>query len=451
MTGVKILRTKISLLLLLLTVGAANAEPIKLSVSDAIGLAARQNSLVKVAGYRAIAARHGVTGATSRYYPGLFFEETFAASNAPTQTFMMKLDQGQFTQNDFLISNLNNPGSYHDFKTALTLYQPLFDPLIAPAKEMAVKEAEIQEHGSDAIKQDAGFNAFRLYLELQKAKAQSLAAEQSVIEARESLRLATVMVTAGTGLKSDELRARTHLAIADQKLLGAQNRVIMAGIQLVNFLGLKAGDTVDVEAAVTTVNISHSFDELIRLALENRNELKQSRSELARNEAALQLARRAYLPSAGAFASYQLNAKDTPFGSSNDSWRAGVTLTWQLFDGFRRGSEQERTIANRSAAEEMIDNTQRNISMAVKESTLRHDVTGKQLEVARFAVADAEETVRLLSRRFENSLATMSELLDAQTVLNQSRANLIDSEADYAYAGGQVLHTAGIFLKEMLK
>ncbi|MFA7062159.1 MAG: TolC family protein, partial [Pedobacter sp.] len=59
--------------------------------------------------------------------------------------------------------------------------------------------------------------------------------------------------------------------------------------------------------------------------------------------------------------------------------------------------------------------------------------------------------VRLLSRRFENSLATMVELLDAQTALNQTRVNLVDTEANYALADARVYYTAGIFLKEIMK
>ena len=54
-------------------------------------------------------------------------------------------------------------------------------------------------------------------------------------------------------------------------------------------------------------------------------------------------------------------------------------------------------------------------------------------------------------RIFENSLATMVELLDAQTALNQIRANLVETETSYALASGRVHYVAGIFLKEMLK
>ena len=99
----------------------------------------------------------------------------------------------------------------------------------------------------------------------------------------------------------------------------------------------------------------------------------------------------------------------------------------------------------------MLESKTKEIKFQVQESFLRREEMGKRLEVARHALLDAEETVRLLSRRFENSLATMVELLDAQTALNQARANLVDTEANYALAGGRVYYAAGIFLKEMLK
>jgi outer membrane protein TolC len=87
----------------------------------------------------------------------------------------------------------------------------------------------------------------------------------------------------------------------------------------------------------------------------------------------------------------------------------------------------------------------------VQESLLRREEMEKRREVARHSLLDAEETVRLISKRFENSLATMAELLDAQNALNQARASLVESETNHALAGGQVYYTTGIFLKEMNK
>ena len=157
------------------------------------------------------------------------------------------------------------------------------------------------------------------------------------------------------------------------------------------------------------------------------------------------------MPTVGAFASYQLNAKNAPFSSDNDFWTAGVSLKWNIFDGFRTNVERTRALSGQSAAREMLESATKDIKYQLKESYVRRDEAVKHLEVARNTVQDAEETVRLLTKRYENSLATMAELLDAQTALNQARANLVENEAGQALAGGRVYYMTGIFVKEILK
>jgi outer membrane protein len=421
-----------------------------MALREAISTALQQNSLVKAAGHSADSASQGVAIATARYYPGIFLEEDFAATNAPTQTFMMKLDQGRFSQEDFLINNLNHPSAHHDFRTSLSLQQPLYDPSIAPLREMAVKEAEKGALGLEGTRQSIAFQVFRTYLEAQKAAAQRKSAEQGMAEARENMRLATVRNEAGVGLKSDELRARTHLASMESQLINASNNLVLAQMRLAMVVGVK---DIRIEPAEPFIGFSGTYQlqDLITSALETRSDLRRARTELERSDAAVNLARSAYLPSVGAFASYQMNAENAPFGSDNDAWSAGISLKWQLFDGFRRCREQDRAASDRSATAAALENSVQEAVYQVQESLLRREEMEKRREVARHALLDAEETVRLISRRFENSLSTMVELLDAQSALNQERASLVESEANHALACGQVYYASGIFLKEMSK
>lgn len=434
-------------------VSAASTGPEarRMTLKEAIGTALEYNHLIKAAGYTSDAAGQGVAIASSRYYPGIFFEEAFAASNAPTQTFMMKLDEGRFSQNDFLINNPNHPAAHHDFKTALTIQQPLYNPSTAPMREMAVKDAEKGALGLEGTRQSIAFQVFQTYLEAQKAAAHRTSAEQAMSEARENMRLATVRNETGIGLKSDELRARTHLAAIESQLITADNNLVLAQMRLALVVGSNNGSRI--EPAEPFAGFSAPFQEqgLMAAALENRIDLRLARTDLEKSAAAVKLARSAYLPSAGAFASYQMNAEHTPFGNDNDAWLAGITLKWQIFDGFRRCRESDRATAGRSAAAETLENAVQEAAYQVQESLLRRDEMEKRRDVARHALQDAEETVRLLSRRFENSLATMSELLDAQSALNQTRASLVEAEANHALASGQVYYTSGIFLKEITK
>jgi outer membrane protein TolC len=415
-------------------------------------MAVEKNNRVRAAGFTSEAVRQALASVTSRYYPSLVFEESFNVSNSPTQTFMMKLDEGRFSQNDFLIHNLNHPESQHDFKTALTVRLPIYNPALAPTRDIAVKESEIQETRLDGSKYETAFQVFRLYLDLQKAQARLRAVEQSQNEAREHLRLAGVRIQAGTGLRSDELRARTHLAENQQQLVSARNNLTITRMELVNVLGLKYGDSVDItETKIVAVPLPQSPDELVTLALENRTELKLSQTAYEKSDVAVRLARSSFLPSVSAFASYQMNSKETPFRVDNDAWNAGVALTWQVFDGFRSLRERDKALAEKSAVAELREHAVRETDLRVRESCLRSEEMGKRLEIAGSSLQDADETVRLLSKRFENSLASMAELLDAQTALNKTRADLVESEANYALSRGYVHFTAGIFLREMTK
>jgi outer membrane protein TolC len=428
------------------------ADSFQLSLKEAISMAVEKNNRVRAAGFSAEAGRQGLAVVTSRYYPSISFEERFNVSNSPTQTFMMKLDEGRFAQNDFMINNLNNPGTQHDFSTALTVRLPIYNPAISPTREIAVRESEIQNKRLDGSKSDTAFKVFKLYLDIQKAKSRIQATEQAANETREHLRLAVVRNQTGIGLRSDELRARTHLSMNEQQLITARNNLTIARMELASVIGLKDGDSIDIlDTKIAAIPLPQSSDELVTVSLENRNELKLSQAEYEKAEAAVRLARSSFLPSVGAFTSYQMNSRDTPFGHDNDSWNAGVALTWQLFDGFKRDRERDKAVAEKSAAAELFEHSKRESVLRLKESYLRSEEMGKRLEVAANALQDAEETVRLLTSRFENSLASMVELLDAQTALNQTRADLTESEANLALARGQIYFTAGIFLKEMTK
>src|SRR6266581_2334817 len=328
---------------LLLLAASAGAETLKLSLRDAMSMALENNSRIKAARYTSQAVGQGIESADSRYFPAVSFEETLTASNSPTNTFMMKLDEGRFTSNDFGISNLNNPSAQHDFKTALTLQQPLYVPSLSPLKELAVKDA-------------------------QKSGLELGAADKGVADARENMRLAAVRTSAGVGLRSDELRARTHLSMIEQQHISVYNDLALARMKLAMLIGLPEDNSYVVSASLDSVTVPAMSDQVLKGALENRVELKLSHADIEKSDAALRLARSEYLPSVGAFASYQLNAKDAPFGADNDAWSAGVSLKWQLFDGFRRGSERKRALSGQSAAREMLESATNDVRYQLRES-----------------------------------------------------------------------------------
>ncbi len=428
-----------------------NAEERTVTLKEAIALALANNNLVKAAEYESKAADLGVSSSRSRWFPRVFLDENFTLSNSPTKVFMMKLDEGRFTQNDFLIENLNHPASASDFRTAFTLEQPLFDMGIVYGTGISESEAKVKNLALDGRREETAFTVFSLYLEAWKAREALDAAEKAVGDAREHVRLARVRREAGTGLKSDELRALTFLAEMEQREITAKNNVILAGMKLSLETGGNPGDSLGIREPVSETPLALGENELLSLAIKRRKDLQVLEKEKEKADIGVKLAGSAFLPTLYGTAAYQMNDRNAPFSHDNDSWIVGANLRWELFDGTRRFSDRARAQALRDSAREYLEQQRREIALQVRESLLRCDEAAKRLEVARASSLNAEEGLRLIEKRFASSLATMVEVLDAQTALNSARVNVVETEADYALATARVLHAAGIFLEEVMK
>jgi outer membrane protein TolC len=157
----------------------------------------------------------------------------------------------------------------------------------------------------------------------------------------------------------------------------------------------------------------------------------------------VELRKSGYLPEVGFAGGYQVDAEDSPFSPDNRSWTVAVGLTWNLFDGMRREAEVGKAAAERRRAQ-AYDRGMRDqaafeaaqAELGVKEATLR-------AEIARAALASAEEGVRLLTSRYENRLGRMVDLLDAQTALDAARAARIRAENDVRLSRAQRLYASG--------
>lgn len=427
------------------------AQDKTVSLKEAIQLSLSRNNLLKASEQQEQAAWHAVSASRGRFFPRIFLDENFSVSNAPTRVFMMKLDQGRFTGDDFQIERLNGPAATADFRTAFSLEQPIFDLGLFLGPDLLAKEAEGLNLALQQRREDVAFSVYHACLEGQKARAMLVAAEQAVRDAEEHRRLARVRSESGMGLKSDELRAGTFQAEMEQQYIAAKNNVELAGLRLGLVTGAAAEESLGISETLSGRPLSGEKENFVALALANRKDLRELAKAVEKAEVGVTLAGSAFLPTLHGTAGYQMNDRDLPFGRDNDSWVAGVNLRWELFDGFRRCDERARARSLESSAREMLAYHQREVAFQVRESLLRLDEAEKQRIVARSALADAEESARLVSKRYANSLATLVDVFDAQTAVNRARSAVVETDAGYALATARVWYRAGIFLQEVMK
>lgn len=431
---------------------AAPALGETVTLREAVDWALESNNLLKAASFQRGAAEQEVAVSKSRYLPRVQAESGVVLSNTPSSVFMMKLDEGRINPtSDFAADTLNNPSPRADFRSSVSLEQPLFDLGIGNGVRMADKGAQAADLSLQERREEVAFRVYLAYLGVRRAQAYRGIADQALANAKEHDRLAGLREKDGLGLKSDRLRTATALSEAEQRLVSAQNDLLLSRMRLNLAVGGEQGGALDIGELPAIPEPVLPQQDLVALAQRNRPDLKAAETSVQLGELAVRQAKDAYLPTVYARGAYQINDRDLPLGVDKDSWNLGVNLRWELFDGARRSHEKVKAELTRKAAAAVLENERREVALQVTESVLRRQEALLRLESARRGVQDAEEGVRLVALRFGNGLSPLVELMDAEAALNRSRASLVEVENNLLASTGEVYFRAGVFLKEVIQ
>lgn len=420
----------------------AGAEAV--AIEQALREAVTARPFVAAARERAVAAESAAGEARSRYLPRVTLGEHLTWTDEPAGSLFISLNQEDLALSSSA-DRYNFPPARKDFETRLSLEQPLFDPDIAYGRRRAEKGAEAARAGAVWSSEEAAFAAFRAYLEVQRAQAALAWTESSRREAEELLRLTAERRDAGVGLKSDWLRARVQLADAERRQTTVGNDLVIARRGLALAMG-RTGEEVMIADPVPAERLTGEEPPLLL----RRADLQALRLEADAATLAWRQSRAAWLPRAGLSAAYALHDAELPFGTDAASWTVLAGLEWELFDGRRRAHGQTRAAAEQRAAAARSLEATRQADFRLEEARLRAAESRQNLAIARQAVAEAEESQRLLRERYGAGIADLADLLAAQAALDRARFDAVDAETRLVLALGNIHFQGGTFLSTLL-
>ncbi len=125
------------------------------------------------------------------------------------------------------------------------------------------------------------------------------------------------------------------------------------------------------------------------------------------------------------------------------NWFAGVSLRWNLFNGFAdktRIEEANQAVARAKAQERQIDSA---VSLQVRRAYLDLKAAQERIQVAEAAVAEAEESLRIVKNRYENGLNNVTDLLRSETALLEANLRRLTAVHDQRLAAAALELAAG--------
>ncbi|MBI5060394.1 TolC family protein [candidate division KSB1 bacterium] len=415
----------------------AMAQPLTL---ESAARRARQNSpAAKASAARVMAAEQSARQAIGYRLPSIDLLEIGVRTTNPAEAFAFKLNQERFSMAEFANPALdaNNPDPLNSAITRAEAKLPVFTGGMLDARtrqaHLMARAARLEHsHTLNRI----AYEASEAWMNLSRAREYHDLMQRAHRTAAAHLDRARAFFDEGMLIPSDMLRAEVYLAEMDEWLARAQAGAELASAALNYQLGEPQQTTVSLDPVAELVESADSLDALVERALHARPDLQAARLKLRAGELETTVARAGFLPELGIVARYEWY-DDRLFGDHGESWALMAMAKLNLFKGGSDFANVKKSRAEAVSGAADVQRFQEGVRLEVRQ--FKADVTSAKLRshAATAALAAGREHLRILEERFNQGVAKMTDLLDAQTALREVEVRALNARYDLHLA---VLH-----------
>jgi outer membrane protein TolC/preprotein translocase subunit SecF len=423
----------------------ASAEPVKqsLTLSQAVELALRQNSGLKIEREKVTETDSKIVSARSQYFPQLSNNTKFMALsdkqqiNIPAGS-LGNVGGGSFPSNDVKLSQSRTNVLYSE----TTLAQPITQLLkIHEANQIARADRGIADAELNKAANETVLAVHQLYYALLVAYKERDAAQASLTAAQENLREAKESVKAGNVLDVALISAKANLLQGRQALIAAENRISDVTSELSDMLGLPSDAILEVTEAGLPEQTELAKDQSYAQARTRNGELLAARESVEKSHHAVRVARYEYIPDLTIFAKYGYQ-DGAPFVEKNVGI-FGAELTWNIFDWGKRKGEIGQRVAQQSQAEENLARIDKRIGIEVDKVYRKLDRSKQMVDVAGEALSLCRENARLSENGLKAGTVTAAKHAETVAALRKAEMEELQASLQYRLAQSELRRITG--------
>jgi outer membrane protein len=407
-----------------LAMSLAAEEPIPLNLADAVKMTLANNPMHKAAMADTKATLAGVSEARAPMLPRIMFAENFTAGNDPVFVFGTKLRQQEFTARDFALNQLNRPTPIGNYASRFSGQWNLFDSTqswkaLDRAKYLNLA-AEQQLNRTD---QELVFQTVQAYYSVLLAQRQVQVAKDAVKTVEAIEQQSRARVESGMAVDSDLLSAQVQHSARQQELIERRNQLALAQTRLALAMGAPADFRYQPSEALEERSLpTADVNQLEKTALDKRPDLKRSEWERSAQEKSVSMAKAALGPRVNAFGSWEEDSHSMGWTGANN-WVAGAEVQFDLFAGGGKRAALAREKAMQERAMAGYAGFQDAVRLDVRSAYYQFDAAQQQVKVARSAIAQAEESLRINQNRYEGGLSTVTDMLRVEEAAHRAKAD----------------------------
>jgi len=411
---------------------AQQKPPLRLTLTNAVRLALRQNPEVQIANLDVAESREDRSIARSALLPQAGLNVSDAATRRNLEAFIGRRIPGI----------PQHVGPFQTFQAGAGFFAPVFDLTLwrrFKASSHRVSGTRAQEL---TVRERTTLLVVSQYLGCMRAAADVRAARSRVQLAQALYDQAVELQKQGISTALDTLRSNVELQNEKQRLIQAQTQ------QKTSLYGLEQLLNLDPHQQVTLADETSFFStpqfnlqESVESAYAHRPEIKA----LTARETAARLEQRAAgeerLPKVVVDGNWGYQGTSMP--SSIPAYQFQVTLNVPLFTGGRIQAETAKAKIELRKLGRRMEQTKSQVALEVKTAVEQLNAAKNEVDVANLSVKLAKDEVSQARERFQAGVANNIEVTTAQDALSRANDNQIAALYRYNQARADLAHATG--------
>jgi outer membrane protein len=172
--------------------------------------------------------------------------------------------------------------------------------------------------------------------------------------------------------------------------------------------------------------------------------MRELERNVAQADASVGFAQKKLLPQVNLIGNYTYLA-GSQFQPKNSGY-VGAVASWDVWDWGTNLSGVHEANAKRDQVRLAREKLDAQVRQEAQQAFVGEQTASEALRVAKASVSQAEENFRIVSKKFEKGAATSFDMVDAESVLTQARAQVQTALYDYLVARAALARATGTSL-----
>ncbi len=405
-----------SILALTLYSESFSQDTIRISRAELEAKSLNENLQVKLSKSEADLAQTELLATRAMYLPNVTASYTFTNTNNPLMAFGSKLNQERITAMDFDPDKLNDPKSISNFGTKVEVQQPIINMDAVYQKKAGEVKADVLNIKTERTKEYIQFELKKAYMMLQLAYKMVETLENAKTTTLANKKVMDNYYKNGLIQKSEVLYMDVRVSEIESQIQTAKSNVRNASDYLYFLLNEDSQGKVLQPTEALEYQGSLNSEE-IKLNT-NRKDLQAYNKSLEAYDWLIKSSKSRFLPRLNAFGSWEMyDNKIAQFDANG--YLVGLQLSWNVFDGLKSKSEQEKYKSELTKAQTEIQQYTKQSELELSKASRSVEDADSRITFTQKAWEQSKEAYRIRKNRYDQGLEKSADLLSAETLMSQ--------------------------------